>query len=339
MKKNYIISIIACLITIGITAQPVITHNGNAPQIGDVWSVSGIPYGSSFDPGPAGGGQSWDFSDIQPTLSMSGAAVDPASTPFADDFPEANIAYVNIPSTNTYSYHQISTSEMFYVGVGMDPGTSTENINHFPDAIKGMQYPFSFNDVYTDTYFFIFPSDLMLIHERGTITATADAWGSVKTPAGTYNSTLRIKKEKVYTDSVWNTGGDLMSVTTHSLTDYEWYTTTSHYPVLSIEVTDDGASGISYASSVTGIEDNPLLSQISIYPNPADDIINVKLADGITEKLEIAIVSQMGQQLMQLAETGNNQLSADISGLAPGVYFLRIKSSSGNYATSRFIKR
>ncbi len=337
MKKNYIITIIACLFTIGISAQPVINYSGNAPQIGDVYNVSGTL--GSFDPGPAGGGQSWDFSDVQPTISAGVIAVDPALTPFADDFPEATIAFRdNDPSLESYNYWQLTTSEMFTLGIGTDPG-SNQTIIHYPDSRKMMQYPFAFNDTYTDTYFYAYPSALMLIHRRGTITATADAWGSVKTPAGTYNNTLRIEKEKVYTDSVWNAGGDLMNVTTHYETDYEWYTASSHYPVLQIEVTEAGSFSLSYSSLIGGIEDNPLLSQISIYPNPADDIINVKLSDGITDKIEINIVSLMGQQLTQLEEAGNHQFSADISGLAPGVYFLTIKSSSGNYATSRFIKR
>ncbi len=334
MKQNYFIIIIFCLLSVSITAQPVLTYSGNAPQIGDVYNASGIPYGGSFDPGPAGGNQNWDFSDIQPIISTSSAVVDAASTPFVDDFPDATIAYVNIPTTNTYSYQQLTTSEMFYVGVVMD-----SDINHFPDSRKEMQYPFSYNDVYTDTYLFIFPSDLMLIHTQGTITVTADAWGSVKTPAGSYNSTLRLKKENVYTDSVWNTGGVLMSVTTYYETFYDWYTATSHYPVLSIMVTDEGASSIAYATQTGGIEDNQLLSQITVWPNPADNIICVKFSDEITDKIEIEVVGLTGQSIMPLKESGNRQFSADISRLIPGTYLLLIKTGSGGVATSRFIKR
>ncbi len=332
MKKYYLLTIFAYLFAITIIAQPVITYSGNAPQIGDNYYVSAVPYGGSFDPGSAGGNQNWDFSDVQPVISATSAVVDATTTPFTSDFPEANIAYVNIPATGTYSYHQLTTSEMFYVGVVMD-----SDINHFPDSKKEMQFPFSYNDVYTDTYFYIFPSELMLIHERGTITVTADAWGSVKTPAGSYNSTLRLKEEEIYTDSVWNTGGTLMSVTTHSLTNYNWYTADSHYPVLSIEVTDEGASSMAYATQTGGIEDNPLLSQITIWPNPVDDMIEVKLSDAVTDKMEIEIVSTTGQPLIPLKKSGNHQFSADISRLTPGVYLLRLKGSSGISATSKFI--
>jgi hypothetical protein len=336
MKKKYFITFIACLFTIGITAQPTITYNGNAPQIGDTYNLSGAM--GTFNPGPAGGNQSWDFSDVQSTISAGVTAVYPSSTPFADDFPDATIAFRdNDTSYESYNYWQLTTSELYILGMGTDPG-SNQNIIHYLDTRKNMQYPFAYNDSYTDTYFYSAPSVVMLIHRRGSITAIADAWGSVKTPADTYNNTLRIKKVKVYTDSVWNNEGDLMSVATHTVTDYEWYTATSHYPVLHIQVTEAGSS-ISYSSLVGGIEDNSLLSQISIYPNPADDIINVRLSDVISDKIEINLVNQMGQQLTQLTETGNHRFSADISRLAPGVYFIRIKSCSGNYAVSKFIKQ
>lgn len=336
MKKNYLFTIISCLFTIGTIAQPVITYSGNAPQIGDHIYASAVPYGSSFDPGPVGGNQSWDFSDVQSIISEEEIAVDPASTPNAADFPEATIAFHDPTSSyEDYSYSQITSSAMFHLGDDQGSG----NVFPYTDSRKEMQYPFSFNDTYSDTYSFASPSAVMLIHESGTITATADAWGSVKTPAGTYNSTLRIKKEEVIIDSVWNTGGDLMSVNTDSFTSYEWYTATSHYFVLGIGVDSDGASSIAWTSSANGIKDNPLFSQITVFPNPADNIINVKLSDGISDKMEINVVNLTGQQLIRLAETGNRQFSADCSQLPSGVYFLNIKNSSGSFVIKKFIKQ
>ena len=336
MKKNYFITILAYLFTMGLTAQPVITYNGNAPQIGDIYHESGS-FGT-FDPGPAGGGQSWDFSAIQPAISVEVTAVNPSTTPFANDFPEATIAFRdNDSSLESYNFWQLTGSEYFYIGMGTSPGPNP-SINHYPDTKKIMQYPFAFNDTYTDNYFYDYPSALMLLHRRGTIITIADAWGNIKTPAGTYNSTLRIKKLMVYTDSVWNNGGELMSVTAHSETVYEWYTATSHYPVLHIQVTEAGTL-ISYTSLVGGIENNPLLSQISVYPNPANDIINVKLTDVISGKVEISLLNPKGQTLTQLTETGNRIFSTDISRLASGAYFIRIENNSGSFATSKFIKQ
>ena len=336
MKNIYFLTIFTCLFTMGITAQPVITYDGNAPQIGDVYYLSGKI--GTFDPGPAGGGQSWDFSYEQVPLLGKITAVDPSSTPFVSDFPEATIAYIDDdPSIESYNYWLLTGSELFSLGFGTDPGNNQE-INHYADTKKAMQYPFAYNDSYSDSYLIVTSYIVMTIHSGGTITTTADAWGSVKTPAGTYNSTLRIKKVNAYIDSVWNNDGELMATTPHTEIDYEWYTATSHYPVLHIQVTEAGTS-MSYTSLVGGIEDNPLLSQISIYPNPAHDIINVKLSDVISGKVEIFLLNSKGQTLTQLTETGNRIFSTDINGLASGAYFIRIENNSGNYATSKFIKQ
>ncbi len=334
MKKIYLFTILLSLFYISLAAQPVITYSGNAPQIGDHFYASGVPYGSSFDPGPAGGNQSWDFSSVQPLISTENIAVDPASTPNAADFPEANIAFTD-PENLVFSYSQITSSALIHLGNDQGSG----NIFPYTDSRIEMQYPFSYNDTYSDTYSFVYSSPLMVIHTSGTITATADAWGSVKTPAGTYNSTLRIKKEKVSTDSTWNGDGVLMNVATDSFTSYEWYTATSHYFVLSIGIDSDGVSSIAWSSSANGINDNPLLSQITVYPNPADNIINVKIANGISEALEIDLVSLSGKKLTQLTKTRSHQFSTDIRRFPSGVYFLRFKNSSGNIMTKKFVKQ
>ncbi len=333
MKKNYLFTIILILFALGVVAQPVITYSGNAPQIGDHIYTSAVPYGSSFDPGPAGGNQSWDFSDVQPIISMENIAIDPASTPNAADFPEATIAFSD-PENLIFSYSQITSSALIHLGNDQGSG----NVLPYTDSRKEMQYPFSYNDTYSDTYSFASLSSVMLIHESGTITATANAWGSVKTPAGTYNSTLRVKKVMVFTDSVWNTEGDLMNVTSDSFTSYEWYTATSHYFVLSIGVDSDGASSIAWTSSANGIKDNPLLSQINVFPIPADNIINVKIAEGKSEDMVIDLISSSGKELKPLTKTGNRQFSADISRLPSGIYFLRFKNGSGNIVAKEFIK-
>ncbi len=336
MKKNTLFTIVCSLLLWGVAAQPVITCNGNAPQIGDRFVYSGVPYGFSFDPGPAGGNQSWDFSDVQSIISVETVVVDPASTPNAADFSDATIAFHD-PNTsdNDYSYSQITSSAWIHLGAIDGFGNSSP----YTDPRIEMQYPFSYNNTYTDTYSFASVSSVMIIHESGTITATADAWGSVKTPAGTYNNTLRMKKEEVFTDSTWNNAGDLMSVVTDSYTRYEWYTATSHYCVLSIGVTSDGVSGISWISSTNSIKDNPLLSQIAVFPIPADNVVNVKLTAGIADKMEITVVNLTGQQLMRLAKTGSNRFSANISQLPSGIYFLRIKNGSGNIMTKKFVKQ
>ena len=336
MIKNYTITIIAFLFTMAATAQPVITYNGNASQIGDTYQIAGAS--GTFDPGPGGANQNWDFSDINATLSYTVNVVNPASTPFADVFTESTHAFHTTGSSEGYSYGEINSSEWLNDGVGFDPGGDTESVIHYTNPVKLMQYPFSFNNTYTDSYFASYSLvEGMVTHHNGTITATADAWGSVTTPAGTYNNTLRVKEERNFTDSIW-IDGVFVYTTSSTQTDYYWYTASSHSSVISISETGDGTS-VTYRSETVGIEDNPLLSQVSIYPNPAGNTLNIKLPEGDIENTEISVVNLTGQQMLQLENNGNHQLQADISGLAPGIYFLTIKSNSGEFTTKRFIKQ
>ncbi|RLD86710.1 MAG: hypothetical protein DRJ09_11520, partial [Bacteroidetes bacterium] len=204
MKKNYLVMVAICLTSLSLTAQPLITYNGNAPQIGDIYHFSGD--NGSYDPGPAGANQNWDFSNIPSSFSSTETAVTPESTPFAGDFPEASIAFHYTGDNEAYSYAEVSTSAMLNDGVGLDPGGDNEYIIHYTDAVMLMQYPFSYSDTYTDSYFSAYTFEGMLTHEWGNIIVTADAWGSVSTPVDTYNNTLRVKSERIFTDSVWMSG-------------------------------------------------------------------------------------------------------------------------------------
>ena len=338
MRRKYYVLILSLLFAFGIKAQFVITYAGNAPQIGDVFNIEGTMDGD-YDPGPAGGGQIWDFSAVQPNILGGITAIDPASTPFSSDFPEATIAFRdNDTSYEKYNYWNLSGSELFYLGMASDPGAN-QNINIFPDTRKIMQYPFAYNDSFIDSYWFPSISELMTIHHRGTISATADAWGVVKTPAGTFLNTLRVKKVKVYTDSVWNGAGDLMNVANHTETAYEWYSENEHYPILTIQVTETGSSSISYKTPENGIGTENLNPRIQVSPNPVRDELHVKISGNVDETFTIHILNLSSQDIEQFSHKGKSSFSIDVAFLPPGLYFLQIEKAAGELSSTKFIKR
>lgn len=63
----------------------------------------------------------------------------------------------------------------------------------------------------------------------------------------------------------------------------------------------------------------PLLKEIEVYPNPADDIIEVTGIDTVTKAI---VVNALGQELQRIEISGLN--SINISGLSSGIYFLNI---------------
>jgi len=327
--KNILITIVAIfLINIGIKAQPVITYSGNAPQIGESYIFSGD--NGTFDPGSAGANQSWDFSTITASYSYRVAVVSPGSTPFDSDFPESNTAFHFTGDNESYVYGEENTTESLNDGVGFNSG----DFIHYTDAVKNMVYPFSYNDSYTDSYFTSYTmAEGMVTHEHGNVTVTADAWGSVTTPANVYNNTLRVKSVYTYTDSIFMMG-TFISATTGSYSDYEWYTATSHTSVIGISVTADGTS-VSYRSDGVGIDEQASSrQQIHLYPNPATDKIDIELPKEPDNSTEVNIYNSKGKQVSQFTMTKGSS-TANISSLSPGMYVVTI----GNNYAGKFIKK
>jgi hypothetical protein len=71
---------------------------------------------------------------------------------------------------------------------------------------------------------------------------------------------------------------------------------------------------------------------VSIFPNPADFEINVRLSSD--ENFEIEIVNALGEKLI----SAKNQNRIDISKLPGGVYFIKVFSSD-KLITRKFIKQ
>jgi hypothetical protein len=83
---------------------------------------------------------------------------------------------------------------------------------------------------------------------------------------------------------------------------------------------------------VLGVDDNAL-SQISIYPNPSSDVVNIKVPSSI-EITGSALYDVLGKRTG--VQVNNGVL--DISSLARGVYLLNVETTAGTL-TEKIIKR
>ncbi|MBW8051557.1 MAG: PKD domain-containing protein [Cytophagales bacterium] len=95
-------------------------------------------------------------------------------------------------------------------------------------------------------------------------------------------------------------------------------------------VTDaNGCSGKSAQTPViiSGISDLELLSNLKIYPNPANDVLIID-ANNIRLNM-ITMINSLGQVVIVNKPNNNNTHELDVSGLAPGLYFLQIQTNKG----------
>lgn len=80
------------------------------------------------------------------------------------------------------------------------------------------------------------------------------------------------------------------------------------------------------------LDDNNL---VRIYPNPANDIINIKSDELISN---IRIYNFKGEELQTLT-TQNKELSLSISNLPDGLFFVKADLVNGTSWTGKFIKK
>jgi hypothetical protein len=99
-----------------------------------------------------------------------------------------------------------------------------------------------------------------------------------------------------------------------------------------ITVTEN-ATYIASFDPATGIEENASL-EIALFPNPANDILNITSSETISE---IEIVNVMGQVVRRIEVNADNAV-CDVEDLTSGVYVVRIHTEGAVVSQRKFIK-
>lgn len=79
-------------------------------------------------------------------------------------------------------------------------------------------------------------------------------------------------------------------------------------------------------------------TDITIYPNPVSDIVNIDISAMNNEIQEMYLVSITGERLMDI-KTNESVIQADISHLNSGVYFVRMISDDSTIYSQKIIKK
>ena len=85
-----------------------------------------------------------------------------------------------------------------------------------------------------------------------------------------------------------------------------------------------------------GVESKKLFSSNEVYPNPVQDLLNVKNTKGISS---LSIFNVLGQRVINLQEIRKDQLSIDVSELSTGLYILSVVDNSGEKHSSKIHKK
>jgi len=84
--------------------------------------------------------------------------------------------------------------------------------------------------------------------------------------------------------------------------------------------------------------DKHSLGMVSLYPNPANDVLNIFVPDNYDFSGDVTIYNTVGQQVYSGKTTETSLFSIDVSGYTQGVYFVKISKGSQT-KTLQFIKK
>lgn len=86
----------------------------------------------------------------------------------------------------------------------------------------------------------------------------------------------------------------------------------------------------------TSITDEALNKLISLYPNPANSTVTVKLDNGNTLS-NISIFNQLGQKMETIYTNQETTYTIPLDEYAPGLYMIKIESDKGKFALKKLI--
>jgi hypothetical protein len=349
MKKQ-ILTLAAIALSISVTSQITVT-SANVLSVGDLIIQESDTLIAITPSAASPTSQTWDFSTLAQHRADTLRAVDPSTTVYGVNFPTANIALegsnFNVDGNlfDATIYAKNSTNSFEFVGASV-VGTPAEQYD------KLIEFPASYDSSFISprsTYAkasgndvgFAGADSVELISE-GIKTSTFDAFGSLTTPSGTF-SVIRQSNQVISHDTinVMYSGSWLYAIQTTIDTTYEHQFWTNDagvkFPIVTYQLNDQGSYAnksikwlrvFSFAS-VGELEK----TKLSIFPNPANDLINLNFEGDITS---IEVIDISGKRVLNFKVKSRNSL--DISKLDNGTYVLYVRSNNSIY-TSKFIKR
>jgi hypothetical protein len=170
------------------------------------------------------------------------------------------------------------------------------------------------------------------MYTHGTIAVTADGYGTLILPYGTFPNAIRIHIVENYQDSVIGVFG---VHATYASDDYVWYVPGVRMEVLTLDrdTVSGHVSNLAYYTKLAPLEADKIAgieAFLKIFPNPAKDELQVRFSLPETEEVHIGLWDVMGREVGNVAggayAAGEHEAKCDIHALPAGLYLLKLQS-------------
>ena len=314
---------IAVAISFSLNAQLTLTKANNEPIIGDSNSKETFDSVAVLN-NSNGLNQVWDFSALtSSSVTEVSTFTTVTSTPNGSNFVGATIAEDD--GQGGYTYYKSTSTQYEIVGIE-DPNITLNFTNTAIAAVWPVTMGYSNTDVFAGS---AVAQTTLTGSAVGTVTTLGSGTGTLIIPGGaSFTNILQVKTIQAVNLSL---AFGLVTLTVQT-TDYNYYHGTQKFPLLTVSYSDaqgtfqNTSATIKINSAViTGINDLNFDATFNIFPNPAKDIMNVKLQNVTNANCKIQILNSIGQ-LSQEIDLGNDSDIArniSISNLNPGVYMVK----------------
>jgi len=323
-------------------AQITITSGdvANMFAVGNSATIHEDTLQSSIDIGSPGGGNNWDFTNLQSNLMLTLESIDPATSPYINDFPTANICNYSSSTlggnlSEIWTYSKLN-GQFDVLGNAIEssalPGFITQ-IKYDPYR-RQYEHPLTINSQWSHSYTqTILINGTPLNSSNVSISTVVDAYGTMTIPGGASYEALRIREELT-----------IVGMTTVNYSFLSKQGAQVNVNAIDANPPNSGSiavDGTTYYDGLTtsveqisGLPNDYSLSQN--YPNPFNPTTNIEYSIPEASFVELKVYDVLGNEVATLV---NEQQSAGVyradftgDGFASGLYIARI--TAGNFTNT-----
>lgn len=303
--------------------------------------------------GNPGANQTWDFSMLDNDDADTICFHEPQDYPFWEDYPEANLL-IEMDMDSNYAYAK-NTDENFNIQglVVRNDMTGLISLPMDPPLII-IDFPMNYQDTLEQEteQITVFespdpPADSIKIEIINEETRMVDAWGSLQLPWFTFD-VLRVDDQLISNTTVYAKifgNWSIVSETVDTSYSYEFWTNHPNIGYLLCDIDYDPQSGdienVQYMSEFAiyvGLQENIEHSDLSVFPNPAVDILNIDFGKYFTGTIDLYDLS--GKRIITRQFENVDNIEIDIADVGKGVYICKVHDKKNAAVFSdRIIKK
>lgn len=326
-----------------VTAQTI--TSANVANMGDT-VINGIDVSPSLNLGTAGTGNTWNFSTLLINSRDTTIFANPNAIPCASaTFGAANFT---IMQDTNFGFVEKTSSSLRVLGLSNGtfcvPSQDTETLMEFPSSFGSSFLDTSVTFTTVPGSIAQLPVDSAQVNSITYINSNFDASGTLTTPFGLFPVIRQYLERRTVTDIFIKIAGNWSPTPAITLLDTSWShqywsdAANAKFPLVSYDITAAGSlTGqvnwtLKYSENPTASITEKEILQVSVYPNPVIDYLNIE-ADQEIEKVTIMTVSGK----VVFAQENFKSKRIDVQNLPKGMYLLTVETGN-SIGNSKFIK-